>query len=1004
MNRFYKNIWNHRTQTWVATSELSKSKTKSGKSGMRGILFSTVTLIGLSMAPHTSAATGDYTAGLGAKSDAAACSSVIDYKNPENTSGNDNYLIDACAVVIGKNAHTSANGATVMGAYAKATAPLSVALGASATVNGVSGIAIGASTQANGKNSLAMMRQSSAQGDYSMAIGTVSGSVGKGSLAMGHSSQSIGDQAIAIGSSDNVLSGNNAYTTSGQTKAVGQASIAIGAGAQVTENSSIALGQNAKTSTISSTETMTIGDETYQLAGKAAIGTLSIGDVGQERTLTNLAAGRVSDTSTDAINGSQLFATNSLVATHSDALASQKNEIDHHTNNITTINTTLTDIQNNISSIEAGEIGLVKQDAATKDITIAAATGGSKVNFEGTDGLRILSGLATGTLAADSTEAVTGAQLFATNNKVTALDSRVTNEVADINTSITNQGDRMTNEINTVNTSITNLDNRVTSEVNTINNSITDIQTNISNIEAGEIGLVKQDATTKDITIAAATGGSKVNFEGTDGVRTLSGLATGSLAVDSTDAVTGAQLFATNNNVTALDGRVTNEVTNLNNSITNLDNRVTTEVNNLNSSITDIQNNISNIEAGGIGLVKQDAISQEVTIAAATGGQQVNIQGTDGVRILTGLNDGTIASGSTDAVTGNQLFATNSRLSTLEQTTVQYDDDSKKTVSFNKNGEAVQLKNVADGVDDTDAVNVKQLKASGMMGENGHMRQGVYYDDNTQDAFGRITFGGTNGTVLTNVAAGRVAAGSTDAINGDQLASLKTSLEASISDLDNRVNEIELNGSGSNHLFDGNGDTTNEKANASGSHSVATGANAVASGKKSTALGANTEAKADNSVALGAGSVADRENTVSVGSAGQERAITNVAAGVQETDAVNVGQLHQAVSKIDTQFEAVHEQLGSLAQGQMQLNDKMNKVDRDGRAGVAAAMAMAGLPQAYAPGKSMMAIAGSTWRGETGFAVGVSTVTDDGNWVVKANVAGNGRSHYGATAGVGYQW
>ncbi|MDO5074138.1 MAG: YadA-like family protein, partial [Neisseria animaloris] len=111
--------------------------------------------------------------------------------------------------------------------------------------------------------------------------------------------------------------------------------------------------------------------------------------------------------------------------------------------------------------------------------------------------------------------------------------------------------------------------------------------------------------------------------------------------------------------------------------------------------------------------------------------------------------------------------------------------------------------------------------------------------------------------------------------------------------------------------------------------------------------------------------------------------IHNVGAGSAPTDAVNVGQL--------------------MAVGN-HLNQRIEDTGRRANAGTASAMAMAGLPQAYLPGKSMVAVAGSTYRGESGYALGVSSISDNGNWIIKGTASGNSRGHYGATAGVGYQW
>ena len=102
-----------------------------------------------------------------------------------------------------------------------------------------------------------------------------------------------------------------------------------------------------------------------------------------------------------------------------------------------------------------------------------------------------------------------------------------------------------------------------------------------------------------------------------------------------------------------------------------------------------------------------------------------------------------------------------------------------------------------------------------------------------------------------------------------------------------------------------------------------------------------------------------------------------VAPGVAETDAVNVGQLRS-------------------------LRHHVNTVDKDLRAGIAMSMAAASVPQSYLPGKSLAALGAATYRGESGFAVGVSTITDNGKWVFKVNGTGDTRGNFGAGVGAGY--
>lgn len=187
-------------------------------------------------------------------------------------------------------------------------------------------------------------------------------------------------------------------------------------------------------------------------------------------------------------------------------------------------------------------------------------------------------------------------------------------------------------------------------------------------------------------------------------------------------------------------------------------------------------------------------------------------------------------------------------------------------------------------------------------------------------------------------------------------------------------------------------------ARATGDESIAIGFDASASGEDSSAIGANSVATGTNSVALGADSIAGEENTVSVGSAGNERRITNVAAGVNDTDAVNVGQMQAADAALQAQttinatwitdVEAVNAiqqtQIGTLNSEVASINTNIaglqSDVDtlfdlrgsdrRDMEKGVAAAIAISNAPMPSAPGRVSYAVNGAMFRGE--YAVGGS--------------------------------
>ena len=210
--------------------------------------------------------------------------------------------------------------------------------------------------------------------------------------------------------------------------------------------------------------------------------------------------------------------------------------------------------------------------------------------------------------------------------------------------------------------------------------------------------------------------------------RRIVNMAAGVLAADSTDAVNGSQLFETNERVTAVEG----DITTINDNLTTLDGRVT----NIDSRVTNNEGAIDNIrnelDSGTVGLVQQDTATGNISVAAASGGSSVNFAGTDGARVLSG---------------------------------------------------------VANGVDDQDAATIAQLKASGLVDPNdGRALGALVYDDMSLD---RATLGGTNGTVIGNVANGLVAVGSREAVNGGQLATIRDQLQQQIGNVSDRVDTIE---------------------------------------------------------------------------------------------------------------------------------------------------------------------------------------------------------------------
>ncbi|WP_306770770.1 YadA-like family protein [Paraburkholderia sp. UYCP14C] len=318
------------------------------------------------------------------------------------------------------------------------------------------------------------------------------------------------------------------------------------------------------------------------------------------------------------------------------------------------------------------------------------------------------------------------------------------------------------------------------------------------------------------------------------------------------------------------------------------------------------------------------------------------------------------------------------------------------TVDFTGTAGARQLTGVAAGTAPTDAVNVSQLQAVASVASDA-----VLYDNGSHNSVTLGGVGASSAVALTNVAAGAISATSTDAINGSQLYTFETAIEAQIGSATGSTSSgTQLPSSSSASTGTGTGtasspytgvNSSGNAASATGTESVAIGGNSTASaghtvavgsgaqatGTGSSAWGANATASAPNSVALGSGSVASEPNSVSVGSPGNERTITNVAPGVNPTDAVNMSQLN------------------SVQQG-------VNALARQAYLGVAGATALTMIPDVD-PGKTLsIGIGTGHYQGYSAVAIGFTARITD-NLKVKGGVSSSASGTvYGA--GLGYQW
>ncbi|HAU6788480.1 TPA: hypothetical protein JEL93_001305 [Salmonella enterica subsp. enterica serovar Taiping] len=768
----------------------------------------------------------------------------------------------------------------------------------------------------------------------------------------------------------------------------------------------------------------------------AASGTFSASRSGSASKITNLAAGTLAADSTDAVNGSQLFATNENVSQNTADITTNTNSINQNTTDIATNTTSINNLSNSVTTLT--------DDALLWD----AASGAFSASRNGSASKII--NVAAGDLSEDSTDAVNGSQLYETNQKV----DQNTSAIADINTSITNLG---------------------------------------------------TDALSWDDEEGAFSAS-----HGTSGTNKITNVAAGEIASDSTDAINGSQLYETNmlisqysESISQLAGDtsetyITENGTGVKYIRTNDNGLEGQDAYATGNGATAVGYDAVASGAGSLALGQNSSSSIEGSIALGSGStsnraittgiRETSVTsdgvvigynttdrellgalslGTDGesYRQITNVADGSEAQ---DAVTVRQLQNAIGAVTTTPTKYYHANSTEEDSLAVGTDSLAMGAKTIVNadagigiGLNTlvmADAINGIAIGSNARanhansiaMGNGSQTTRGAQTDytaynmDTPQNSVGEFSVGSEDGQrQITNVAAGSA---DTDAVNVSQLKVTDaqvsrntqsiTNLNTQVSNLDTRVTNIE-NGIGD---IVTTGSTKYFKTNTDG-------ADANAQGADSVAIGSGSIAAAENSVALGTNSVADEANTVSVGSSTQQRRITNVAAGVNNTDAVNVAQLKASeagsvryetnadgsvnysvlnlgdgsggttrignVSAAVNDTDAVNyaqlkrsvEEANTYTDQKMgEMNSKIKGVENKMSGGIASAMAMAGLPQAYAPGANMTSIAGGTFNGESAIAIGVSMVSESGGWVYKLQGTSNSQGDYSAAIGAGFQW
>ena len=257
----------------------------------------------------------------------------------------------------------------------------SVAIGSKNTALGSSALAVGNEAKAQMSESIAIGHEAQADKTWGIAIGTRATASDVRSLALGHQAKSTGYKANAIGA-DATANGNHANAIGSSATATGDHAQAFGAGAQATgvrtnvfgsdaaatadysiaignkanasTANSIALGANSTTRSATNVTNATVAGHTYGgFAGTSPVGSVSVGKAGEERQIHNVAAGKISADSTDAVNGSQLYSVaNDLQTQINNSTPGQIN------NNITNLNNRVGNVEKRVNKVGAGSAAL----------------------------------------------------------------------------------------------------------------------------------------------------------------------------------------------------------------------------------------------------------------------------------------------------------------------------------------------------------------------------------------------------------------------------------------------------------------------------------------------------------------------------------------------------------------------------------------------------------------------------------------------------------------------
>lgn len=917
------------------------------------------------------------------------------------------------SVALGHQAFVAGSGSLALGQGSKTRASNAVGAGSDVEADGRRSIAVGDKAKAGwieektGPNGLIEYIM---HGEGAMSVGAGSNAKEDGGLALGFKAISEGLDASALGTNAQALAagsqvwGKDTRASAEKSLAMGQGAIAnetaiqgmaLGAGATVSAAGAVALGAGATTNAAYTSSTARY---TGTVTQEAKQGVVSIGNGSEQRRITNLAGGQ---DLTDAVNVAQ------LIKLDQDLTALGTN---YSGNNFSSGNSNTTIHKNLGQRLEILGGATTAGNYSGANLRTQVLNGQLQVQiaetpfFKGADmGSQKITNVAKGTTG---TDAVNLSQLTDAEGGLTAKGMEFAAQSGtavhrDLGQTLTIKGSNANLSTSTVGgntvqvalnddltlTSVTTGDTEMTTAGVKVKGATgkPDVILGNTGLTIGQVNLTNAGLTAFNVVI---------NDQGIHaGNQKITGVEKG---VAATDAVNVSQLEGRDDGLTAKG--------------MNFAGSTGTAVHRDLGETLKIVGSNSNLSTSGDG---SDTLS--IALNDDLDLKSVTVKGTGGAPDVV-MNNLGFAIGTNIALSNAGLRAGNVMVSAADNDITGLSNRTLTGANFGKSGRAATE---------------EQLDL--VRGETQNLvDRAVKYDLNPDQSVnhGKVTMAGaestdggrTGGTGITNVARGDISANSTDAVNGSQIHDMGESIASGMgggSKFENGklVTELNVGDKTYNNVNDALGGLNTKVENvtelASAGWNIQTNGDTASNvAPKSTVQflnGDNIEISrsgTDVTVALAqdikvnsvvAKSVTTNEVKIVDGPTMNQqgidmhdKTISNLADGQAPQDAVNVRQLSQATSNITNQFN--------------HLDRRIDKVENRASAGVAAAMAMAGLPQAYVPGKSMFSVSGGVWRGESGYAMGLSTVTDSGSWVLKGNVAGSSRGDYGGSVGVGYQW